>query len=1289
MKVTVTDPTGNKDSDTFTVAVSAPPGLTPPSNQAAGQGITAAFALGSFGQSGVTGTWNVDVNWGDGTADTTFSTGAPGSLGTQMHAYSAASVDTVKVTVTDPFGNTGSDTFTISVYAAPVLTPPSDQTVGQGITAAFALGSFTQPGVTGTWNIDVNWGDGSADTTFSTDAQGSLATRTHAFSAAGDDTVTVTVTDPYGNTGSETFTISVFAYAPPVLTPPSNQATGQGITTAIALGSFSQPGVTGTWKVEVNWGDGTADTTFSANAPGSLGTQTHLYGVAGTEAVMVSVTDPAGNTSSDTFTVSVSAAPVLTPPSDQVVAQGINAAFALGSFSQPGGAGPWVVAVQWGDTTSTTFDVNAPGSLGTRTHAYSAAGTDTVTVTVTDPYGSIGSATFTVSVPVYVPPAVTPPSNQAVGQNNTAAFVLGTFSQLGVAGPWKVDINWGDGTADTKFSASAPGSLGTQSHFYSTAGDATVTVTVTDPNGKTGSAIFSISVSAPPALTPPSNQAAGQAVSSAFALGSFSQPALTGAWNIDVNWGDGTADTTFSATAPGSLGTRTHTYSSAGAETVTVNVTDPYGNTGSDSFTVTVSAPPALTPPSNQPASQGIAAAFALGSLTQPGGVGPWKIDVNWGDGAADTNFIVSAPGSLGTQPHAYSVVGADTVTVTVTDPFGNTGSDTFTVSVSAPPVTLTPSSLPGDTINVAYNQTITASGGTGNITLLFSNVQNAIAGLDILGNGTNAIALTGSPEATGTETFTVTATDQAGGTAQTNYSITVNPIVTLSPNSLPADTINVAYDEIISAANGTGDKSLVVKNIQNAIAGLTVLGSGTNAVDITGTPTATGTETFTVTATDEAGGTAQIDYSITINPAVNLSPTSLPAGTINDAYNQTITASGGTGDINLVVRNVQNAIVGLVVPGSGANSLAITGTPTATGTETFTVIATDQAGGMTQTSFSITSSAADSTVSISGTVFFDHDSSGVLNAGDTGLVGRSVFLDLNNSGQLRPGDPSTVTAADGSFQFTGLAPGTYTVREEITFSNVALTSPASVVVTASGDVTGINFGNVTYSPAFPVYPTADLDGAPPNTDPTTAYVTGLYHAIQGRSPDPSGLSFWVNAILTGVPLSEVASLFVNSTEHCQNEVSYYYETFLGRAADPTSAVWVNHLVKGGSEANVIQGILTSPEYAKEHAGNTAFVSDLYFQLLGRQADKAGAAFWEQELASGMSRADAVTEFLDSQESADLATASFYAVFLHRAGDEAGKDYWAEKLTSHSLTFGQVAADFFSAPPQEFLNNAD
>jgi hypothetical protein len=86
------------------------------------------------------------------------------------------------------------------------------------------------------------------------------------------------------------------------------------------------------------------------------------------------------------------------------------------------------------------------------------------------------------------------------------------------------------------------------------------------------------------------------------------------------------------------------------------------------------------------------------------------------------------------------------------------------------------------DTTGIAYNQTITASGGTGTLTLTVSGVVNAIPGLNLPISGTGSLAITGTPTAAGTETFEVTATDSLGGNTSSNYTITVrNPVPTLS----------------------------------------------------------------------------------------------------------------------------------------------------------------------------------------------------------------------------------------------------------------------------------------------------------------------------------------------------------------------------------------------------------------------------------------------------------------------------------------------------------------------------
>ena len=347
-------------------------------------------------------------------------------------------------------------------------------------------------------------------------------------------------------------------------------------------------------------------------------------------------------------------------------------------------------------------------------------------------------------------------------------------------------------------------------------------------------------------------------------------------------------------------------------------------------------------------------------TITASGGTGTLALVVSdIQDAIPGLTVPASGTGSLvisGTPTAA----GTETFTVTATDSVGATTTTSYSVTVNAA-LSLAPATLPADTVGVAYDQTITASGGTGTLALTVSNIQGAIPGLTVPTSGTTSLVFNGTPTAAGTETFTVTATDSLGATTTTNYSITVNAAPSLSPATLPADTIGVAYDQTITASGGTGTLTLAVSNIQDAIPGLTVPSSGTGSLVIGGTPTAAGTETFTVTATDSLGATTTTNYSITVNAAPTLSPATLPADTVGVAYDQTITADGGTGTLALAVSNIQGPIPGLTVPSSGTGSLVIGGTPTAAGTETFTVTATDSVGATTTTNYSITVNAAPS----------------------------------------------------------------------------------------------------------------------------------------------------------------------------------------------------------------------------------------------------------------------------------------------------------------------------------------
>ena len=161
--------------------------------------------------------------------------------------------------------------------------------------------------------------------------------------------------------------------------------------------------------------------------------------------------------------------------------------------------------------------------------------------------------------------------------------------------------------------------------------------------------------------------------------------------------------------------------------------------------------------------------------------------------------------------------------------------------------------------------------------------------------------------------------------------------------SSLPEQTVNRAYSASLS---GSGGALPYTWSVAPALPANLSLDPATGA--ITGTPTtpATTTHTFTLRDSSAPSQTAEQALSLTIDPppaALTITTTSLANGTVNQAYNRPVQATGGTPPLawNIV------AGTGTLPPGLNLNSTtgAISGTPTMAGTSSFTVRVADMRG--------------------------------------------------------------------------------------------------------------------------------------------------------------------------------------------------------------------------------------------------------------------------------------------------------------------------------------------------------
>ncbi|MEY8772585.1 Ig-like domain-containing protein [Erwinia sp. ACCC 02193] len=746
--------------------------------------------------------------------------------------------------------------------------------------------------------------------------------------ADGANTLTVTATDASGATATGTATLNVQVNDLPAVAAdtPFNGGVLNGAQAATDQTLTGSTGVTGDGQtVAVAVGDTTYTGTVDANGNWSVTIPTaELQALPqGANALQVTVADAAGNASTVAVPVTVdTVAPTLTlnPVAGDGVVNGSEAAADITVSGGSTGAeeGQLVTVSLNGQTYTTAIAADGSWSLALPAGLLQTSpnGTYPVTVSLSDAAGNTAStaADITLSTVALQPTLDTPFIDSYVNftESQSDQTLSGTTGATGAGQTVTVNIAGTDYTAtvDNAGNWTLPVSAATLQALGE--GVQGITVTATDAIGNTGTATTSVSVD----LTAPTltvNPVAGDNIINAAesvgpvtitgtASASEAGQLVTVTFNgvdyqqsvqDDGNW-------TVNLPASVTQGIADGTYP------VSVSLTDAAGNVSTQALTVVVDASLASQPTVALDAisgdnylnqSEAGADLAVTGTTTNVTAGQTVTVTLN---GVAYT-ALVQADGSWSATVPAADLAaltdGAQTLTATVADVAGNTGSNfaEFTVvaqAASLPTISIDPVTS-DDVVNNQEAQSdvlITGSsqripeGGTVTVTL---NGATYTGTVDADGNWSATVPAAAVQALTpGANTLTASGSDVAGNVATTADNFTVDttaPVLNVALSAGVDNVLNAAEAAAGLVVSGTTDAGLPVSvTLNDKVYATTADADGNWSLTIASgdlTALGDGTTPLSVAVTDASGNVATSVTNLTV--AVN----ALPALTLNTPF--------------------------------------------------------------------------------------------------------------------------------------------------------------------------------------------------------------------------------------------------------------------------------------------------------------------------------------------------------------------------------------------------------------------
>ena len=358
------------------------------------------------------------------------------------------------------------------------------------------------------------------------------------------------------------------------------------------------------------------------------------------------------------------------------------------------------------------------------------------------------------------PVLVATPATIAGGTAGTAYQQV--FTATGGIAPYHVALSGALPTGMTFDAAS-----GTLSGTPTQSGTFALSATITDSTGGTPASVtqsYSLVVASPVLVATPATIAGGTAGTAYQQV--FTATGGIAPYHVALS-GTLPAGLSFDAASATLSGTPTQ----SGSFAVGATITDSTGGTPArlvQAYTLTIAAPTlSLSPVAGALPASTAGSSYTL-AFTTTGGFAPYRYRL--ASGALPAGLVLDA--TTGRVAGTPSVAGSFGFSVAVSDATtGGAGSITqaYTLSVSAPQLTLTPSALPAGSFGHRYEQRLTATGGTAPYRYAISaGALPTGVTLDPAGG------LAGTPTTAGAFAFTVTATDALGFSGSHDYVVQI-----------------------------------------------------------------------------------------------------------------------------------------------------------------------------------------------------------------------------------------------------------------------------------------------------------------------------------------------------------------------------------------------------------------------------------------------------------------------------------------------------------------------------------